>query len=226
MLVIPDVFTPAEAWNLRQRLNNVAWVDGRESAQGMSADVKKNWQADREHATVIAVTNELLARLGQTAAFVSAALPQRIFPPCFNRYRVGESYGEHVDAAIMRLPKSNDILRSDLSLTVALSNQEDYEGGELRIVTEFGEQRIKLDVGSAVLYPSSSVHEVLPVTSGERVAAITWIQSLVSETQLRQTLHALDLSIQALSNAGTADRAELDRLHSVYHNLIRQFAAP
>ena len=224
MVVIENLLSEAEVSEFRQTLGEVPWLDGRGTAMGMAADVKRNGQADGSDPQVKARVNQLLQRFGEHPLLVSAALPQRIFPPCFNRYGPGETYGFHVDGAIMRLPNSSEVLRSDLSLTLFLSETEEYDGGELQIATEFGTQAVKLSAGDAVLYPSSSLHQVTPVQRGERLAAICWMQSLVGDAQLRRSLFELDQSIQALSAQPDTPRSELDRLHSVYHNLIRQFA--
>ncbi len=223
MIVIEQIFSAEEVQYYRQQLMDVPWLDGRRTAMGMAASVKNNNQADGKDAMVRQLTNQLLGRIGKVPKIVSAALPHKIFPPCFNRYSETQEYGFHVDAAIMRIPNTNEVLRSDMSMTVFLSEPEEYQGGELIIATEFGEQQIKLPAGYAVLYPSSSLHRVTPVTKGERIAAITWMQSMISDTPLRQTLYQLDQSIQNLITQGHTDRAELDNLHNVYHNLIRQF---
>jgi PKHD-type hydroxylase len=165
-----------------------------------------------------------LSRIGETPKVVSAALPNKIFPPCFNRFSETQEYGYHVDAAIMRVPGSSEVLRSDMSMTTFLSEPEEYQGGELIISTEFGQQSIKLPAGYAVVYPSSSLHKVTAVTQGQRVAAITWMQSMISDATIRQNLYQLDQTIQNLIKENKTSRTELDNLHNVYHNLIRQFA--
>ncbi len=223
MIVIEQIFSAEEVQYYRQQLMDVPWLDGRKTAMGMAASVKNNNQADGENVMVRQLANQLLGRIGNVPKVVSAALPHKIFPPCFNRYSETQEYGFHVDAAIMRIPNTNEVLRSDMSMTVFLSEPDEYQGGELIIATEFGEQQIKLPAGYAVIYPSSSLHRVTAVTQGERIAAITWMQSMVSDTPLRQSLYQLDQSIQNLINQGHTDRAELDNLHNVYHNLIRQF---
>lgn len=222
MVLIEQLLSKKEVHEYRQTLDQVPWNDGKGTAMGMAASVKQNGQADVNHPQVQELTNKLLAKFGSTPKLISAALPHRIFPPCFNRYLEGETYGFHVDAAIMRMPNSNEVLRSDMSMTTFLSEADEYEGGELLIQTEFGEQKIKLNAGDAVLYPSSSLHKVTPVSSGTRVAAITWMQSLVTNAHMRETLYSLDQSIQDLLANPAVTREELDRLHHVYHNLIRQ----
>lgn len=223
MIVIEQILTAEEVSLFRQQLANAPWLDGKQTAMGMAASVKNNNQADANDDVVRQLANRLLAKFGNTPKVVSAALPHKIFPPCFNRYGVSEEYGFHVDAAVMRIPGTNDVLRSDMSMTTFLSEPDEYDGGELIIATEFGEQQIKLPAGYAVLYPSSSLHKVTAVTRGERVAAITWMQSMVVDGNLRQNLYQLDQTIQKLISQGHTDRSELDKLHNVYHNLIRQF---
>ena len=191
---------------------------------GMAASVKNNNQADATDNHVRQLANQLLSRIGETPKVVSAALPNKIFPPCFNRFSETQEYGYHVDAAIMRVAGSSEVLRSDMSMTTFLSEPEEYQGGELIISTEFGQQSIKLPAGYAVVYPSSSLHKVTAVTQGQRVAAITWMQSMISDATIRQNLYQLDQTIQNLIKENKTSRTELDNLHNVYHNLIRQFA--
>lgn len=221
MLLIKQLLTTKEVSEYRAVLQQVPWLDGKATAMGMAAAVKRNGQADPNCADIKHLANQLLLKFGTNAQVVAAALPHRIFPPCFNRYAQGETYGFHVDAAIMRLP-DNQIMRSDMSMTTFLSAPDEYIGGELVIQTPYGQQQIKLNAGDAVLYPSGSLHKVNPVTEGQRLAAITWIQSLIPDYAMRESLYELDQSIQALQQNSAVDRAELDRLHHVYHNLIRQ----
>lgn len=225
MVVIENLLAPQEVAHFREVLLSLPWADGKGTAMGMAAEVKNNHQADPADPAVQQLANQLLHRMGETSQLVSCALPHRIFPPVFNRYGETEEYGWHVDGAIMRIPGSSEVLRSDMSMTLFLSAPEEYEGGELVIATEFGEQRLKLAAGSAVVYPSSSLHKVTAVTEGQRIAAITWMQSMVADSAMRKTLFELDQSIQNLLRQGQVDRDELDRLHHIYHNLIRQCAA-
>lgn len=222
MVIIKQLLSKAQVTSFRDSLNYAPWLDGKGTAMGMAASVKQNGQANPDDPKVKQLTNQLLGIFGAHPKLVSAALPHRIFPPCFNRYTKDESYGFHVDAAIMRMPNSQDVLRSDMSMTTFLSDPDTYEGGELVIQTEFGEQRIKGQAGDAVLYQSSSLHKVTPVTKGQRIAAITWMQSLVPNAHMRDILYELDQSIQTLLQNPHIERDELDRLHHVYHNLIRQ----
>lgn len=224
MIVIDNLLSADEVQHFAHVLATVPFNDGKDTAMGMAAGVKNNGQADGQDKQVQQLANVLLAKFGNHPQVVSAALPQRIFPPCFNRYSEAQTYGYHVDAAIMRIPNTAEVLRSDMSMTLFLSEPDTYQGGELVIQTGFGEQNIKCAAGSAVLYPSSSLHKVTPVTKGERLAAITWMQSMVTDQHIRDTLYQLDQSIQSLINSGNANRQELDRLHHVYHNLIRHFS--
>lgn len=223
LIIIKQLLTQHEVSLYRQQLQQVVWHDGKNTAMGMAAAVKRNGQADPTDQTVQQLANKLLSKFGHNAQVISAALPHCIFPPCFNRYSESETYGLHVDAAIMRLP-DNQVMRSDMSMTTFLSAPDEYDGGALVINTEFGTQTVKLNAGDAVLYSSGTLHKVTPVTSGTRYAAITWIQSMVQDAQLRETLYQLDQAIQSLSQQGSTSREELDRLHHVYHNLIRLYA--
>ena len=222
MVIIKQLLSEAQVTSFRDNLSLAPWLDGKNTAMGMAASVKQNGQANPDDPKVKQLTNQLLGIFGAHPNLISAALPHRIFPPCFNRYVKDESYGFHVDAAIMRMPNSQDVLRSDMSMTTFLSDPKTYEGGELVIQTEFGEQRIKGQAGDAVLYQSSSLHKVTPVTKGQRMAAITWMQSLVPNAPMRGILYELDQSIQTLLKNPNIERQELDRLHHIYHNLIRQ----
>ncbi|WP_317931987.1 Fe2+-dependent dioxygenase [Halioxenophilus sp. WMMB6] len=224
MVIIEQFLNATEVGHYRQALQQAAWLDGTETALGMASAVKKNLQADGNDPVVKQLVNGLLAKMGANNKLVSAALPHKIFPPCFNSYSAKETYGYHVDAAIMRLPNSQEILRSDVSMTLFLSDPDDYQGGELTIATDYGSQSLKLKAGDAVVYPSCSLHQVTPVTEGRRLAAICWMQSLVPQAAVRDTLFQLDQTIQQLSANSTIPREQLDNLHLVYHNLIRQNA--
>lgn len=224
MVIIKNLLSAQEVQAYRERLREHDWQDGKATAMGMAAQVKRNRQADASDSNIRELANHLLGRMGDTPKLISAALPQRIFPPVFNQYGECEEYGYHVDAAIMRIPGSHEVLRSDMSMTLFLSEPDEYEGGELVIATDYGEERVKLAAGDAVVYPSRSLHKVTAVTKGTRIAAITWMQSMVSDVTLRDNLFQLDQTIQGLISEGKSSREQLDKLHYVYHNLIRQFA--
>lgn len=220
MIVIDGFLNPKEVENYRQQLGSASWNDGVETAGTIAAGVKQNEQVRDDSEIRLALANDLLRRLGAHSLFTSATLPQRIHPPRFNRYTNGGHYGTHIDSAVMRLEGSSDVMRSDLSATLFLSSPEEYDGGELVIEGPFGAQEVRLAAGSMVIYPSSSLHMVAPVTSGERVAAILWVQSMVREEQQRNLLFDLDQAIQTLD----ADIPSRLPLTGIYHNLIRQWA--
>jgi PKHD-type hydroxylase len=224
LIVIENVLTGEEVADFRRRLAAASWQDGASTAGTRSIAVKQNLQLPRTDPVAQELGQAILRKLGNHAEFVSASLAEKIWPPVFNCYRNGGHYGTHSDAALMRLPEAGMTLRSDLSATLFLSEPEDYDGGELLAETPFGAQAVKLAAGDMVLYPSSSLHQVTPVTRGERVCAITWIQSAVADSHQRVLLYDLDCSIRALSPGRAKDDPDIDRLIHVYHNLVRQWA--
>jgi PKHD-type hydroxylase len=224
LLTIESVLSRAEVDEFRLQLDAAQWEDGRATAGSLSAGVKDNLQLPESSATAGALGNRILATLGRHPVFVAAALPQKIYPPRFNRYAGGGHYGVHVDSAVLFHAASNQTVRSDLSATLFLTEPEDYDGGELCIETAFGVQEVKLAAGAMVLYPSSSLHEVRPVTRGARTCAFFWIQSLVRDPQQRALLYDLDCSIQELTRRLGNDDTEVLTLSGIYHNLLRQWA--
>jgi PKHD-type hydroxylase len=225
ILTLPSVVTPEQAERYRQALVQAHWVDGRETAGHLAAQAKKNLQLALDDPLARELGEPVLAALANRPTFVAATLPARIVPPRFNRYEAGGTYGNHVDNAIFAIPAAAQRVRSDISATLFLSAPEDYEGGELIIEDTFGTQRIKLPAGHMVIYPSSSVHRVSPVTRGVRLASFFWIQSLVREDHRRRLLWELDRSIQAVSST-TATHDTIASLTGVYHNLIREWSSP
>lgn len=201
------------------------WQDGAATAGAMARQVKHNQQLDDDHEVAIRLSQYILHKLERTQQFIAAALPRRIYPPKFNRYAQGGNYGAHVDSALMLLPKSTQRLRSDLSATLFLNEPDEYDGGELEIEGEFGVQTVKLAAGDMVLYPSSSLHRVTPVTRGARVASFFWIESLVPDEGARALLYDLDQSIQQLMPRMSADDPQLLKLTGIYHNLLRRWAS-
>lgn len=226
LIVIEKLLDASEVQAMRQSLATANWRDGASTAGSRSIAVKQNLQLDRTDALGRELGERILRRLGENATFLSAALAERIWPPVFNCYREGGHYGTHSDAALMRLPEANLTLRSDLAATLFLSEPDDYDGGELLIEEAFGAQAVKLPAGDLVLYPGSSLHQVTPVTRGERICAITWMQSAVADPGARATLFDLDQAIQALTPDRPADDPEINRLVHVYHNLVRRWAQP
>lgn len=223
LTMIEGVLDAEEVRRFRAKLADAAWVDGAQSAGSRSVAVKQNLQLDRTDPLGIELGQTILRKLGKHPLFASATLAERIWSPVFNCYQNSGHYGTHVDSALMRSPEL--ALRSDLSATLFLSEPEDYDGGELVIEGEFGGQAIKLAAGDMILYPSSSLHQVTPVTRGSRICAITWIQSAVADASARAMLFDLDQSIQSLSADRADDDPDIDRLIHVYHNLVRRWAA-
>lgn len=224
LTIIDGLLSGAEAAEMVARLDGAAWADGAESAGSRSVAVKQNLQTRRDDPVGRTLGEAILAKLGRHPEFISATLAEKIWPPVFNLYRDGGHYGTHSDAALMRLPEGNLTLRSDLSATLFLSDPASYDGGELVIEQEFGAQGVKLAAGDMVVYPSSSLHRVAPVTRGRRVCAITWMQSAVADASARALLYDLDRSIRALTPGRAKDDADIDRLIHVYHNLLRRWA--
>lgn len=199
-----------------------AWVDGRVTAGSQGAAVKKNQQL-AEHAPLAAqLGNTVLALLERNPQFISASLPHRVYPPMFNRYEGGMTFGDHIDNAVRMLPGSGTKIRTDLSATLFLSNPADYDGGELVVEAPSGTQRIKLAAGDLILYPASTLHRVTPVTRGTRLACFFWVQSMVRSDAQRALLFEMDRSLQKLS-ATNADMAARVQLTGCYHNLLRMW---
>jgi PKHD-type hydroxylase len=224
---IPQVLDGERVLHMRQRLRQAHWTDGRQTVGAQGAQVKRNQQLAEDSPLRAQLGREVLAALAQQPLFHAAALPVRILPPRFNRYRDGGQYGFHVDGAVMQLPAApgqpTQQMRSDVSCTLFLNDPDSYDGGELIIADTYGEHEVKLAAGDLVVYPSSSLHRVAPVTRGERLAAFFWVQSLIRDDARRQLLLELDSSIQALT-AGGADRGSVLRLTGIYHNLLRQWS--
>jgi PKHD-type hydroxylase len=223
LTIIEQLLSPDEVATFRARLARAEWADGNATAGTRSISVKQNLQLPRRDPAAQELGEVILRKLGRHAGFVSASLAEKIWPPVFNCYRNGGHYGTHSDAALMRLPETGLAIRSDLSATLFLSDPDDYDGGELLIEDAFGAQAVKLAAGDMVLYPSGSLHQVTPVTRGERVCAITWMQSAVADNSARAMLHDLDQSIQALTPGRAKDDPDIDRLIHVYHNLLRRW---
>lgn len=225
LVVIEQFLSTKQVKQILSKLNHADWDDGKLTAGGLANELKNNRQLDDKSDLAISLANMLLHQLGQHPTFISSAIPHKIHPPRINSYLKGQTYGVHVDAPIMSMPHNNEVLRSDVSATLFLSEPDSYDGGELVIEGEFGSQAVKLAAGDMVVYPSSSLHQVTPVTRGERVSAILWAQSMVADPSSRAILYDLDQSIQALKNNGPLSSPELMRLTAVYHNLVRRWAS-
>ncbi|KPC54200.1 Fe2+-dependent dioxygenase [Amantichitinum ursilacus] len=226
MLHIPEVLTKAEVRDLRARLDAAPWVDGRMSAGPQGATVKRNKQLPIDHPVTLELGNIVLQALARNPLYFSAALPLRVAPPMFNSYdQAGEEhYGFHVDGAVRAVKNApHGWVRTDLSATLFLCEPEDYEGGELTVRDTYGEHAAKLPAGDMVLYPSSSVHCVTPVTRGTRVCSFMWLQSMVRHDHQRTMLYDLDQTINSL-RARLGETEETVSLAATYHNLLREWS--
>ncbi|MBS0390296.1 MAG: Fe2+-dependent dioxygenase [Proteobacteria bacterium] len=226
LISIEQVLTRSEVQQFRQELDAARWDDGAATAGTLAKAVKHNQQITDGSELATRLGQQILRRLAATPLFISAALPRTIYPPKFNRYAGGGQYGAHVDSALMVLPGSSQQMRTDLSATLFLAEPDEYEGGELEVEGPFGVQAVKLAAGDMVLYPSTSLHRVTPVTRGARLASFFWIESLVQDEGERTLLFDLDQSIQQLTPLVTPDDMRLVQLTGVYHNLLRRWAKP
>lgn len=222
LLHVEGVLTPDQVAHCREVLSAQDWVDGRVTAGEQSARTKNNLQVPQDAPAALELGEMILGALGTNAAFVSAGLPLRVYPPLFNRYDEGMGFGAHVDNAIRFAGPVR--FRTDLSATLFLTDPGDYDGGELILEDAYGEHAVKLPAGDMILYPASSVHRVAPITRGSRWAAFFWAQSMVRDDGQRTLLHDLDNTIQALSvKVGQGD-PEVVRLTATYNNLLRMWA--
>lgn len=226
LISIAQVLSKAEVAQFRAELDAAQWQDGARTAGTLAKAVKRNEQIADGSALSVRLGQTILRRLAETPLFISAALPKTIYPPKFNRYRDGGTYGAHVDSALMFLPGNSQQMRTDLSATLFLAEPEDYDGGVLEVEGPFGVQEVKLPAGDMVLYPSSSLHRVTPVTHGARVASFFWIESLVADEAERTLLFDLDQSVQQITPLLAADDLRLVQLTGVYHNLLRRWGRP
>ncbi|OJW74831.1 MAG: Fe2+-dependent dioxygenase [Sphingomonadales bacterium 63-6] len=220
LLQIPALFSPDEVREIRSLLQSAEWVDGRVTAGHRAVSVKDNLQLPLDHPVARQLGERILERLSVTPLFIAAALPLRILPPRFNRYEGGGTYGNHVDNAVFPIPGTPVRVRTDVSTTIFFSDPDEYEGGELVVEDTFGEKRVKLPAGDAIVYPGSSLHRVTPVTSGTRFASFFWTQSLIRDDRQRRMLFELDSAIQQLC-ADHPDHPSIDRFTNTYHNLMR-----
>jgi PKHD-type hydroxylase len=219
---IPKVLDTDQVTECRKALASAEWVNGRVTAGHQFARVKHNRQVPAQHPIARRLGELILTALDRNPLFMSAALPLKIVPPLFNRYEGGETYGNHVDGAVYPVAGTTHRVRTDVSATLFLSAPEDYQGGELVADDTYGAHRIKLPAGDMILYPGTSLHRVEPVTSGVRLGAFFWVQSMVRADAQRALLFDLDTAIQQLSLA-VANEAALAQLTNVYHNLLRQW---
>ncbi len=223
LLTIPEVLTTGQLTEMRQVLKQANWVDGRVTAGHQSARAKDNMQLPEDHPEAMRLGEIILTALGQNALFISAALPLKVFPPLFNRYQGGQSFGTHVDNAIRQVTGTPHRIRTDISATLFLAQPDEYDGGELIVEDTYGIHEVKLPAGHLILYPASSLHQVRPVTRGARLASFFWIQSMVRDDGQRTLLFDMDMAIQRLS-MDAPDHPSVVQLTSVYHNLLRRWA--
>jgi PKHD-type hydroxylase len=228
LIVIEKVLIAEQVTVARRKLAAAEWVDGRVTAGYQAQEVKRNAQVKEGSAAANEVGEMVLAGLARSPRFLSAALPLRVFPPMFNSYAGGQTFGTHVDTAIRQLSTTGQRIRTDLSATLFLTPPEEYDGGELVVEDSYGEKSVKLAAGDMVLYPATSLHRVEPVTRGNRVSSFFWIQSMIRQDAHRTLLFELDESIQRLAAGEQAQVPEVKKtsvqLTGVYHNLLRQWA--
>lgn len=224
MLHIPDVLSKAQVAQCRALMDAVDWSDGNQTSGYQSALAKHNLQLPEGSPVAQQVGTLIQDALANSALFFSAALPLKVFPPLFNRYEGGQTFGNHVDNAIRYLGGTDFRIRSDLSATLFLTEPDEYDGGELVIEDTYGQQRVKLPAGHMVLYPATSVHHVTPVTRGARVSSFFWIQSMVRDDGQRTLLFELDNRLRQVSAAVGHEHEAVIGLTGVYHNLLRRWA--
>jgi PKHD-type hydroxylase len=228
LITIEKVLSTEQVTEARQKLASAEWVDGRVTAGYQAQEVKRNAQIPESSTVARELGEMILAGLARSPRFMSAALPLRVFPPMFNSYAGGQTFGTHVDTAIRQLSTTGQRIRTDLSVTLFLTPPEEYDGGELIVEDSYGEKSVKLPAGDMVLYPATSLHRVEPVTRGNRVSSFFWIQSMIRQDAHRTLLFELDSSIQSLASSEHAQSAPVKQssvqLTGVYHNLLRQWA--
>lgn len=224
LIAIPDLLDAVAVARVRAIIDAASWIDGNATSGHQSALAKRNSQLPEMSAAAHEAGAIVLDALSASPLFVAAALPLKVYPPLFNRYAGGDTFGAHVDNAV-RIRRGSDFrIRSDLSATLFLADPDSYDGGELVIEGAFGEQSVKLPAGHMVLYPASSVHRVEPVTRGARIASFFWIQSMIRDDGARRILFELDQSVQDVAaRLGQGDQTAV-RLTGTYHNLLRRWA--
>ncbi|UWE14848.1 Fe2+-dependent dioxygenase [Herbaspirillum huttiense] len=223
MLHIPQVLTPQQVSHIRSELQRADWVDGRETVGEQGARVKRNRQLPELSPLGFQLGEIILDALRRNPIFFAAALPKKTMPPLFNSYEGGEHYGLHVDGSVRMLPNAAGSIRTDVSTTVFLSDPDEYDGGELVVVDTYGTHEVKLPAGDMIVYPSTSLHRVEPVTRGARVCSFFWTQSMIRDDWKRSMLFELDRNIFGLRQK-LGDTDEVVGLTGHYHNLLRQWA--
>lgn len=223
LLHIENVLTAQEVADALRDLAAAEWVDGRATVGHLGQHAKNNMQVPENHPVARKLGAMILQALQRSPLFVTAALPLKVYPPTFNRYEGGQTYGSHIDGAINQVPGTSISVRTDLSATIFLAQPADYDGGELVIEDTYGTHAIKLPAGDMILYPGTSLHYVRPVTRGTRIASFFWIQSMVRDDTERTLMLDLDSSIRAIRQTNPGHPSVL-QLTNVYHNLLRRWA--
>lgn len=223
LLAIPNVLNPDQLAEARQILEAAEWIDGKATAGHQGARVKDNLQLPVDSPAARQVGATIVKALGTNPLFMSAALPLHILPPMFNRYSGGQTFGTHVDGSIRQVPGTGHRLRTDLSCTLFFAEPGEYDGGELIVEDTYGSKSVKLPAGHLILYPSTSLHQVTPVTRGTRLCSFFWLQSMIRDNGQRGLLFDMDVSIQRLG-AENPTHPSVIQLTGVYHNLLRQWA--
>jgi PKHD-type hydroxylase len=223
LLPIPEVLSAEQVRQFRARMDAATWVDGNVTSGHQSAQAKYNEQLPEGSPEARELGDVILSALARNPLFFSAALPRQVYPPLFNRYRQGMTFGSHVDSAVRMHPEGRARIRTDLSATLFLAAPEEYDGGELVVEDTYGTHQVKLPAGHLILYPATSLHRVNPITRGARVASFFWIQSMIRDDAQRTLLFDMDMAILRLSKERPGDPA-LVSLTGVYHNLLRMWA--
>lgn len=224
LVCVPDVLGKPDVNEFRALMDAAAWEDGRATAGAQSAMVKRNEQLPPDGALSRKLGERVVKALAANPLFVSAAIPRHIFPPLFNRYGAGQHFGVHVDNAVRGDRLTGMRIRTDLSVTLFLSEPDEYDGGELIVEDDYGSREVKLPAGHLVLYPATSLHTVMPVTGGMRVASFFWLQSMIRDAHRRRLVFDLDTAIQGLLGRLDRNDADVVKLTGLYHNLIRCWA--
>jgi len=220
LLILKKVLTRDQLLGAREFLARTAFRDGKLSAGMVAARVKHNLEANREAKEIAQVDDLVMGSLVRHADYRAGALPLKVAAPFYARYQPGMRYGDHVDDPVMGM--GGALYRTDISITIFLSDPKDYDGGELVVRSSFGDQRVKLPAGDAVMYPSSSLHHVAEVTRGERLVAVTWVQSLVRDPAQRELLYELNRVREKLL-AASAESEEAVIVNRTYVNLVRMW---
>jgi PKHD-type hydroxylase len=222
MVHIPNVLAPEQVARCRDVMVKAAWVDGRVTAGHQSEKVKNNLQLPETSPEARELGEMVMAALGRSPLFFSAVLPKQVFPPLFNRYDAGMTFGPHVDNAIRGYLNTSLQIRTDVSATLFISEPADYDGGELVVSDTYGQHGVKLPAGDMIVYPGTSLHHVTPITRGSRIASFFWIQSMVRNDTQRNLLFDLDMAIIRLTRDHPQHPSVVE-LTSIYHNLLRQW---